>query len=294
MNIRDLHYLVTLADLKHFSKAAEACFVSQPALSMQIKKLEQELGVQLLERHPKAIVMTEIGLLLSERARGILTQVTEFKEMARNAQDPFSGELKLGIFPTLAPYLLPHIIPALNKTYPHLAIYLVEEKSTVLLEQLKQGKLHALLLALPQTDASLTCTPLFDESFLLAIPRQHPFAHYKRIDQTALQHQELLLLEEGHCFRDQALALCQQFSAFDNKKFRATSLETLRHMVMSGVGITLLPKLACHKNPHLRYLPFQQPQPVRTIGFVWRNSSSQTQLLTHIANFLKGLNLGDK
>lgn len=291
MNIRDLQYLVALADLKHFGKAAEACFVSQPALSMQIKKLEADLGVTLLERHSKAITLTTVGVAISNQARTILRQVAELRETAQQAQDPFSGECKLGIFPTLAPYLLPHIVPALHQAFPKLSLYLVEEKTAQLLELLHEGKLHAIMVALPIQATGLNNSPLFNEEFLLATSLNHPLAKHPRIDSSQLHQQELLLLEEGHCLREQALAVCHNMQAFDNKRFRATSLETLRHMVMSGIGMTLMPKLACQKNPHLRYIPFKSPQPQRTIGLVWRTATSQTQLLEQMVAVIRQLKL---
>lgn len=292
MNIRDLQYLVALADHQHFGKAAAACFVSQPALSMQIKKLEMDLGVPLLERHLKSVALTTAGRAISDKARHILTQVGELRQMAQLAQDPFSGECHLGLFPTLAPYLLPHIIPAFKRAYPKLSLYLVEEKTATLLEQLQRGHLHAVLAALPIQAAGLCSLPLFDEAFLLATPHAHPLAQQPHIDMVQMQQQELLLLEEGHCLREQALSFCQTARATDNKRFQATSLETLRHMVISGIGITLMPKLACQANPHLTYIPFSQPTPKRTIGLVWR-SSSQTALLEDMANTIRQLNLGD-
>lgn len=290
MNIRDLQYLVTLADLKHFGKAAEACFVSQPALSMQIKKLEQELGVPLLERHSKSVLLTTAGHHISEKARTILTHVNELREWAQQAQDPFCGEIHLGIFPTLAPYLLPHIMPALQATYPKISFYLVEEKTPVLLEQLHQGKLHASFLALPLEEPHLTTVPLFEEAFLLATSIHHPLASRTTLDPVQLHHQSLLLLEEGHCLRHQALAVCHSVKALENKHFRATSLETLRHMVASGLGITLMPKLACHPHANIRYVPFATQPPTRTIGLCWR-TTSQPALLQHLAQYLQQLPL---
>lgn len=292
MNIRDLQYLVALSDHQHFGKAAAACFVSQPALSMQIKKLEADLGVLLLERHLKSVTLTTTGHAISDKARAILTQVSELREMAQQAQDPFSGECHLGLFPTLAPYVLPYIIPAFNQAYPKLSLYLVEEKTAVLLEQLRHGRLHAILAALPIQAPGLCSQPLFDEAFLLAVPKTHDLAHQKHIDTAQLQPRELLLLEEGHCLREQALSFCHNVQASDNQRFQATSLETLRHMVMSGLGITLMPKLACHANSHLAYIPFTQPKPKRTIGLVWRNSSP-TPLLDSMADTIRQLNLGE-
>jgi LysR family hydrogen peroxide-inducible transcriptional activator len=291
MNIRDLQYLVALSDHQHFGKAAAACFVSQPALSMQIKKLEADLGVLLLERHLKSVTLTTAGHAISEKARAILTQVSELRDMAQQAQDPFSGECHLGLFPTLAPYVLPHIIPAFNQAYPKLSLYLVEEKTAVLLEQLQHGRLNAILAALPIQAAGLSSLPLFDEEFLVAAPKTHAFSNQAHLETSQLQPHELLLLEEGHCLREQALSFCHSMQTSDHQRFQATSLETLRHMVMSGLGVTLMPKLACHANAHLSYIPFTHPKPKRTIGLVWRNSS-QTPLLNSMADIIRQLNLG--
>jgi len=287
MTIRDLKYLVALASHQHFGKAAEACFVSQPALSMQIKKLERTLGVTLLERTNKSVLLTEIGSVIAARAQGILQQIAEMHDIANLAKDPFSGELKLGIFPTLAPYFLPLIMPMLVKTFPKLSFYLIEEQTAILLEKLKSGKLDAAFLALPVNDAQLTHTVLFEEAFLLATPTNHPLAKRKKIAQQDLQQQHLLLLDEGHCMREQALQLCQHMQAHEKQNFRATSLETLRHMIVAGVGITLMPKLACQLNDAISYIPFSAPTPARTIGLVWRTATAKQVLLNKMTTQIK-------
>lgn len=289
MNIRDLKYLVALMDYRHFGKAADACFVSQPALSMQIKKLEEHLGVQLLERTNKSVMLTAIGAELGERARDVIQQVDEMREIARSAADPYSGELRLGIFPTLAPYLLPHIMPQLTKKFPRLSLLLREEQTALLIEKLRQGKIDAAILALPVTENGFTSMPLFNEDFLLAVSKAHRFAKKKRIDQKELQGEQLLLLEDGHCLRDQALTFCYQLNAKENQNFRATSLETLRHMVAAEVGMTLIPELACKKNDGVVYLPFHHPAPRREIGIVWRNTSARHEILNDIATQVKTL-----
>src|SRR3990167_1176353 len=287
MNIRDLRYLVALADQQHFGKAAEICFVSQPALSMQIKKLEEILGITLLERTNKSILFTESGLIIVERARDILNQVEEVHDIAKLAKDPYSGELKIGIFPTLAPYLLPLIIPTLSKQFLKVSFYLIEEPTASLIEKLKTGKLHAAFLALPIAEKSFTTSLLFDEEFLLATPRKHSLAKLKTVKQQDLDNKNLLLLEEGHCMREQALALCKKLNANETQNFRATSLETLRHMVAAGVGITLMPKLACDTNNNISYVPFSTPKPVRTIGLVWRSSTAKGTLLEEITSHIR-------
>ncbi|MES2204366.1 MAG: DNA-binding transcriptional regulator OxyR [Pseudomonadota bacterium] len=283
MNSRDLEYLVALSNLKHFGKAAEACFVSQPALSMQIKKLEESLGVQLLERTNKSVLLTDHGVIIAERAKQILHQIDEIKEIAKSAKDPLRGEIRIGIFPTLAPYLLPLIIPSLSKIYPKLSFYLIEEQTSALIEQLKEGKIHAAFLALPVDEKNFDHVKLFDEEFLLAVPINHRLAKLKTIKQKDLENENLLLLEQGHCMRDQALDLCHRMNIAENQNFRATSLETLRQMVAAGVGITLMPKLACIPNRTLTYIPFSTPKPMRTIGLFWRNSSAKQLLLKQIS-----------
>lgn len=287
MNIRDFEYLVALCELKHFGKAADACFVSQPALSMQIKKLEESLGVQLLERTNKSVMLTDQGMIIATRAKQILNQIDEIKEIAKSAKDPFSGEIRIGIFPTLAPYLLPLIIPQLSKAYPKLSFYLIEEQTSQLIEQLRNGKIHAAFLAMPIAEKAFEHVTLFEEEFLLAVPKNHRLAKLKAIKQKDLENENLLLLEQGHCLRDQALDLCHRMNVSENQSFRATSLETLRQMVAAGVGITLIPKLACTPNTSIAYIPFSTPKPMRTIGLVWRTESAKKSLLEHIITLFK-------
>jgi LysR family hydrogen peroxide-inducible transcriptional activator len=289
MNTRDLKYFVALCDHKHFGKAADACFVSQPALSMQIKKLEEYLGIKLLERTNKSLLITDHGQMIAERARAILSQMDEVCEIAAAAKDPYNGELKIGVFPTLAPYLLPLIIPQLSKRYPNVSFYLIEEQTSTLIEKLKQGKLHAALLAAPITEKNIRSTLLFEEEFMLATSVTHPLAKLKSIKQQHLDNKNLLLLEEGHCMRDQALALCQRMQTSENQHFRATSLETLRHMVTAGVGITLIPRLACLPNNNIAYIPFSTHKPTRTIGLFSRTLCAKQPLLDNISSQIKSI-----
>lgn len=289
MNLRDLQYLVAVVEQGHFGKAAESCFISQPALSMQIKKLEDTLGVQLLERTNKAILLTDVGKIIYERAKTILFQAKEIKDIAKQAKDPSTGELQIGIIPTLAPYLLPHIIPGLSKFFSKLTLYLIEGQTYQLVKKLKQGKLDVLILALPITDPDLVTVSLFEEEFLLAVPDKHALAKRKIIKPADLENLTLLLLEDGHCLREQALTVCHRVNATEAKSFRATSLETLRHMVASQVGITLMPKLACKSNDGVSYLSFNSPKPTRTVGLIWRASSSRKALLDNLCKELKKL-----
>ena len=288
MNLRDLKYLVALADLRHFGKAAEACFVSQPTLSTQIRKLEDELGVALVERAPRKVMLTAVGQDVVQRARRIVADVEQMKEAARRSRDPESGSLRLGVFPTLGPYLLPHVVPQLRERFPQLELLLVEEKSDVLLQSLREGKLDAALLALPVHDEQLHAEFLFEEPFVFAAPVRHPLAAQDSLAMSQLSDETLLLLEDGHCLRDQALDVCRLSGAQEKSGFRATSLETLRQMVAAGVGVTLLPALAVHEpiaqSPNIRLLPFRDPPPSRQIALVWRKSSATDEFLRRLAD----------
>ena len=286
MNIRDLKYLMALMEHQHFGKAASACFVSQPGLSMQIQKLEDELGVQLIERNNKSLLFTDIGLKIAERARHIIAEVDEIYDLAKREKDPYSGQLTIGVIPTLAPYFLPSMIPQLKKQYPQLSLYLVEEKTEYLVDALQKGKMDAAFLALPVEQKNCVILPLFQEEFLLAIPQNHSLAHLKSIHASQMRHQELFLLEEGHCLREQALSFCVKVNAKEVQNFRGTSLETLRLMVASGIGMTLIPKLACYHHENIAYIPFQDPKPFRSIGLTWRSTSAKSMLLEELANFI--------
>ena len=287
MNLRDLKYLVALADHRHFGRAAEASFVSQPTLSTQIRKLEDELGVSLVERAPRRVMLTPIGLDIAERARRVIAEVEQMAEIARRSQDPEAGTVRLGLFPTIAPYLLPHVVPRLRERFPRLELLLVEEKTDQILARLRDGRLDAGLLALPLHDEQLHIEPLFDEPFLLAVPRQHPLASRTSLALADLDDAHLLLLEEGHCLRDQALDVCRLAGADERDGFRATSLETLRQMVAAGVGITLLPMLAVQPpvpvSPDIALLPFDGDAPHRRIALVWRRSSAMGAFLKQLA-----------
>ena len=293
MNLRDLQYLVALADHKHFGRAAAACFVSQPTLSTQIRKLEDELGVTLIERAPRKMMLTSAGREIVERARRIVGDVEQMKEAARRTQDPEAGSVRLGMFPTLGPYLLPHVVPQLRTRFPRLELLLVEEKSPVLLSRLHEGKLDAALLALPVHDDQLHCEFLFEEPFVLAVPEHHPLAARDSLTMAELAHERLLLLEDGHCLRDQALDVCQLAGTGERSGFQATSLETLRQMVAANVGITLLPALAV-KPPvapsrDIRLLGFSDSSPSRRIAMVWRRSSAMDGFLQQLAQVFREL-----
>ena len=291
MNLRSLEYLVALADHRHFGRAADSVFVTQPTLSAQIKKLEGELGVELVERHSRGVLLTDIGERVVARARMLLAEADNIRQLARLAENPEAGSLRLGAFPTLGPYLLPHVVPELRRQFPLLELLLVEEKSDVLLGQLRAGKLDAALLAMPNPSGGLHEEPLFDEDFLLAVPAGHTLAGERDVATSALADETVLLLDEGHCLRDQALSVCQLAGAHERIGFRATSLETLRQMVASGTGVTLLPRLAVSApvpdSPDIALVDLAPP-PSRRIALYWRTSSVYADLLGRLAAVLRG------
>jgi LysR family hydrogen peroxide-inducible transcriptional activator len=295
MNLRDLQYLVAVADMRHFGRAATACGVSQPTLSTQLAKLERELGADLLERGRK-VMLTAAGEQVVQRARVILDEADGILQVARQAEEPESGTVRLGLFPTLAPYLLPHVAPMLRERFPHVQLLLVEEKSAVLLQQLRDGALDAAVLAQPVQDSHLVQEYLFSEDFVLAVPADHPLAPANgefdpAVDVSVLAGEQVLLLDEGHCLRDQALDVCRLAGATERAGIRATSTETLRQMVAGGVGVTLLPQLAALPPAPLpagvRLVRFAEPAPQRSLAMFWRPSSAQRALLPKVAEVLR-------
>ena len=294
MNLRDLRYLVALAEALHFGKAAEACHVSQPTLSTQIRKLEDELGVALVERAPRHVMLTPAGRDIATRARRVLAEVEQMRETARRTSDPEAGTVRLGLFPTLGPYLLPHVVPRIRARFPRLELLLVEEKTEAVLHMLRDGKLDAAVLAMPLHEDWLETEFLFEEPFLLAVPEGHRLAALRgNLRLSELGDQHLLLLEEGHCLRDQALEVCHLAGAGEREGFRATSLETLRQMVAAGVGVTLLPMLAVKPpvspSENIRLLAFNDPPPSRRMAMVWRKTSAMAHFLRELAAVLRDL-----
>ncbi len=279
MNLRDLRYLVALADLRHFGRAAAHCAVSQPTLSAQLKKLEDYLGVALIERQPRNVSLTPIGEQIVERARRVLQDSNDIIDIARASRDPLAGSLRIAMIPTLGPYLLPLLAPKLRKRLPKLQLMLYEYQTAVLVEQLKSGELDLGILALGVDIDGLESQDLAHESFTVALPANHPLAKKTSFKMEDLDDATLLLLADGHCLRDHALQVCSRIKVHEAGDFRATSLETLRQMVAAGHGITLLPELATRgpfaasKNPVIR--PFAKPAPYRVIGAVWRKSSTR-------------------
>jgi LysR family hydrogen peroxide-inducible transcriptional activator len=289
MNIRDLEYLVALADTRHFGRAAARCHVSQPTLSTQLKKLEAYLGVPLVERRPRRAALTPAGLAVVQRARRMLQDADDIRALARASQDPLSGPLKVGLIPTLGPYLLPRVAPRIAKALPKLQLMLHEYQTEPLVERTLSGELDLAILALPADTRGLVTRSLFAEAFLVAMPESHPLAARKRVKAADLQGEKLLLLEEGHCLRDQALEVCERVGT-EEQDFRATSLETLRQMVVAGLGLTLLPRLAA-EGPFasargLAVRPFSPPAPNRVIGAAWRRSTSRGEAIRAVCDIV--------
>lgn len=274
MNLRELQYLEAVCRLRHFGHAATECHASQPTLSMQIRKLERELGVPLLERGQRAVMPTAAGQRIADVAARMLEDARSLRRIAQAAQDPLAGEYTIGAFPTLAPFLFPRLIPALRRNLPKLRLFLDEEKTRTLAEKIKSGRIDAAFLATPVEDDGLHASPVFSEDFYLACANNHPLARRKSVSIREIEGETLLLLEQGHCLAGQALDVCTLSGARANPHFRASSIETLRQMAASGLGITLIPEIATGiKAENLTYIPFQSPAPGRTIALCWRRGS---------------------
>jgi LysR family hydrogen peroxide-inducible transcriptional activator len=279
LKLKDLRYLVALADERHFGRAAARCFVSQPTLSAQLKKLEDYLGVQLIERQPKHIALTEPGEQIVARARRILEASDEVVALARTHRDPLAGRLRIAFLPTIGPYLLPRVAPKIHKALPRLDLLLYEYQTAPMLEKLRAGEIDVGVLALPVDVEGFESRVLYEEPFTVALPERHRLTGRSSIRVADLESETLLLLEDGHCLRDQALEVCSHVGLHEAQDFRATSLETLRQMVATGSGITLLPELAsrgAYGNARgVVTRPFAKPVPVRRIGAVWRKTSAR-------------------
>jgi LysR family transcriptional regulator, hydrogen peroxide-inducible genes activator len=291
MNLRDLRYFVALAETRHFGKAAEKSFVSQPTLSAQIKKLETYLGVQLIERQPRRVTLTETGAKILPIARRILQDSDEIISYARNEHDPLSGKLKVAFIPTIGPYLLPLVARRLRKQLPQLKLMLYEYQTQPLLERLRAGDIELGVLALPVPLDGLEARELYQEDFTLAVPNANPLAKKSSVRLDDLAGESLLLLEDGHCLRDQALEVCSRIDVKENEDYRATSLETLRQMVAAGLGVTLLPELATRgpfgSGQGLTVKSFTRPIPSRTVGAVWRKSSARAAAIGAVCDAIR-------
>jgi LysR family transcriptional regulator, hydrogen peroxide-inducible genes activator len=290
MNLKDLKYLVALADTGHFGKAADRTFVSQPTLSAQLKKLEEYLGVKLVERQPKNVQLTEVGKQVVVRARRMLNEGDEIIALGRSNADPFAGKLKVGLIPTIGPYLLPRVMPKLRKALPHLSLMLYEYQTEPLLKRLHEGEIDLGLVALPAAQEGIESRALYKEDFTVALPIGHPLIAKSTIKVQDLKGHTLLLLEDGHCLRDQALEVCSRVDVREAEDFRATSLETLRQMVIAGLGITLLPELAVASpfgsQRGLSVRRFTKPAPARTVGAVWRKSSTRASAIAAVCDVI--------
>lgn len=291
MNIRDLEYLVAIDEEKHFNRAAERCFVSQPTLSGQLKKLEEELGVLVAERTNRQVIMTDVGQELANQARRILAEVRSLKEIAQSFHDPLCGELHVGLIPTLAPYLLPLIMPQLNQKFPKLKLWLYEYQTKHLLDKLRNSELDLLILALPVETDEFAEIDLFNEAFYLAVSSNNALSMQHNLNLMDLQDHEMLLLQEGHCLRGQALDVCYAAGAHEHSGFQATSLETLRHMVSEGMGMTLIPELAVPMHGanrlNVSYISFNDPQPTRRVGMLYRQGNYREQAYHQLAKVIK-------
>lgn len=284
IKIRDLEYLDAIEKYRHFGKAAEACHVSQPTLSGQIMKLEEQLGVSLVERHPRNIMLTPAGEQLLTKARRVLSAAKDLEMTAKTLGDPLSGELHLGLIPTLAPYLLPVIMPDLIRKLPKMEFMLHEHKTHELLAMLHEGQLDALILPWLDDMQSVEAYDLFNEEFVLAVSHKHELAGRKRVQLSCLEGHKVLTLEDGHCLRDQALGYCFSAGADEDRRFQATSLETLRYMVAANIGITLLPELAVKSrdDSDIVYVRFQQPAPSRRIVLLVRQHYTRMECIREV------------
>jgi LysR family hydrogen peroxide-inducible transcriptional activator len=290
LKLKDLRYLTAVADTRHFGRAAAACFVSQPTLSAQLRKLEAYLGVQLIERQPKRVALTQAGEAVVASARRMLEAGDEIVALAHGWRDPLAGRLRVAFLPTIGPYLLPLAASKVRKTLPRLELMLYEYQTGPMLEKLRNGELDVGILALPVSHEGLATRRLYQEPFVLALPEQHPLTARAQARVSDLDGQTLLLLEDGHCLRDQALAVCARSDVHEKQDFRATSIETLRQMVATGAGVTLLPALATRgaygHARGLKILPFAKPAPMRQIGAVWRKSSARVPAIEAICALL--------
>ena len=289
LSLQKLQYVVAVADTLGFRRAAELCHVSQPSLSAQVRELEEALGVKLFERDRRRVLVTPAGADLVARARRVLSEAGELVEAAVRLGDPLAGSLRLGIIPTIAPYLLPEAVPAVMARFPKIKLLFREEKTEVLVASLAAGKLDAAVLALEADLGELSHAVIAQDPFVLAMPKRHALARKRAISAEDLEGETVLLLDDGHCLRGQALSYCASTQAHE-ASFRATSLSTLASMVSSGAGVTLLPQLSVpieNRRGQLAIRPFDEPAPCRTIALVWRSSSPMTKALKELATVLR-------
>jgi len=294
MTLTELKYIVAVARAKHFGHAAESCFVAQPTLSVAIKKLEDELGVTLFERGGSEVSVTPVGAQIVAQAERVLEQTAAIKELAKQNKDPLAGPLRLGVIYTIGPYLLPPLVKNLIDNVPQMPLVLQENFTVKLLELLRQGELDAAIMALPLPDHGMLMQTLYDEPFVVATPRTHPWSRRREIPADDLKAETMLLLGSGHCFRDQVLEVCPEMARFSSpgngmqRTFEGSSLETIRHMVASGIGLTVLPRASVRDmedpNGMLSFVPFSAPAPSRRVVIVWRKSFTRRAAIEAVCN----------
>jgi LysR family transcriptional regulator, hydrogen peroxide-inducible genes activator len=293
MTLTELKYIVAVARERHFGKAAEACYVSQPTLSVAIKKLEDELEVKLFERSAGEVTVTPLGEQIVQQAQSVLDQAASIKEIAKRGKDPLAGPLNLGVIYTIGPYLLPDLVRQVIARTPQMPLVLQENFTAKLLEMLRAGEIDCAIMAEPFPDTGLAIAPLYDEPFMVAVPKAHPLAKRKSISADELKLEKLLLLGTGHCFRDHVLEVCPEYARFGSsdaegirKSFEGSSLETIKYMVASGMGVTVVPQLSVPKDaqPHIKYIPFTKPAPTRRVVLVWRRTFTRYEAIAALRN----------
>ncbi len=292
MTLTELRYIVAVARERHFGRAAEACFVSQPTLSVAIKKLEDELDCKIFERGSSEVSVTPLGEEIVRQAQAVIEQAQAIKEIAKRGKDPLAGPLRLGIIYTIGPYLLPDLVRHTIEMFAQMPLMLQENFTVKLLEMLRTGELDAAIMAEPFPDTGLAIAPLYDEPFVVACPTIHPLARRKSVSSEELKKETMLLLGTGHCFRDHVLEVCPEFARFSSdaegirKSFEGSSLETIKHMVASGMGITVVPQLSVPKEPqtHLSYVKFSDPVPTRRVVLAWRRTYTRYEAIAALRN----------
>jgi len=294
MTLTELRYIVAVAREKHFGRAAEACFVSQPTLSVAIKKLEDELEVKLFERGANEITVTPLGEEIVRQAQAVIEQAAAIKETAKRGKDPVSGPLRMGVIYTIGPYLLPDLVRQAIAQLPQMPLMLQENFTAKLLDMLRLGELDCAIMAEPFPDNGLAVAPLYDEPFMVALPVNHPLAQRTSISAEELKKETMLLLGTGHCFRDHVLEVCPEYARFSSdaegirKSFEGSSLETIRYMVAAGMGVTVVPQLSVPKDiqPQVAYVPFTAPVPTRRVVLVWRRTFTRYEAIAALRNVI--------
>jgi LysR family hydrogen peroxide-inducible transcriptional activator len=292
MTLTELRYIVAVAREKHFGRAAEACFVSQPTLSVAIKKLEDELEVKLFERGANEVTVTPLGEEIVRQAQAVIEGAAGIKETAKRGKDPVSGPLRLGVIYTIGPYLLPDLVKQAIDRVPQMPLMLQENFTAKLLDMLRTGELDCAIMAEPFPDTGLAVAPLYDEPFMVAVPKTHALAKRKHVSAEELKQETMLLLGTGHCFRDHVLEVCPEYARFSSdaegirKSFEGSSLETIKYMVASGMGVTVVPQLSVPKEtqPHVRYIPFSAPVPTRRVVLAWRRTFTRYEAIAALRN----------